>query len=340
MPAPRDPASLMRAAHLYYVEGRSQADVAALMGTSRSNVSRMLAEAQRQGIVEIRIHDPSGRLRELEGKLTAGFGLSEVRVAPRGTVSPARIEERVGALAAGLLLGSLKEPSTVALSWGRALQAAVYAVSPEQDHDVTLVQLLGGVSATSHEISGQELVRELAVRLGASYQLLHAPAALESSEACRSLLAESSVAAALDRARSSDVAVVGVGDPHVGSSAAVLSAMNLSAQERAEFWAQEPVGDLAGRYYTADGAPVEGVVNDRVVSVTLADLDRIPQVVGVATGRAKTNAVLGALRGHHLDALVCDESLARSLLSHSAPGPEIPDGARTSLIPTNQGDSP
>jgi DNA-binding transcriptional regulator LsrR (DeoR family) len=54
--------------------------------------------------------------------------------------------------------------------------------------------------------------------------------------------------------------------------------------------------------------------------VTLADLDRIPQVVGVATGRAKTNAVLGSLRGHHLDALVCDESLARSLLSHASGG--------------------
>lgn len=320
MPAPRDPGSLMRAAHLYYVEGRSQAEVAATMGTSRSNVSRMLAEAQRQGIVEIRIHDPSGRLRELEGKLSATFGLSEARVAPRVTVSPARIEDRVGALVADLLLTGLKEPSTVALSWGRALQAAVYAVAPEQDHDVTLVQLLGGVSATSNEISGQELVRELAVRLGASYQLLHAPAALESSEACRSLLAESSVAAALDRARAADLAIVGVGDPHVGSSAAVLTAMNLSPQEQTAFWAQEPVGDLAGRYYTADGTALDGVVNDRVVSVTLADLDRIPQIVGVATGRAKTNAVLGSLRGHHLDALVCDESLARSLLSHSGDG--------------------
>jgi DNA-binding transcriptional regulator LsrR (DeoR family) len=96
--------------------------------------------------------------------------------------------------------------------------------------------------------------------------------------------------------------------------------MNLSPQEQTAFWAQEPVGDLAGRYYTADGTPVDGVVSDRVVSVTLADLDRIPQVVGVATGRAKTNAVLGSLRGHHLDALVCDESLARSLLSHASGG--------------------
>jgi DNA-binding transcriptional regulator LsrR (DeoR family) len=55
---PRDPATLLAAARLYYLEGQSQADIATRMGTSRSNVSRMLTEAQKQGIVEIRINDP------------------------------------------------------------------------------------------------------------------------------------------------------------------------------------------------------------------------------------------------------------------------------------------
>jgi DNA-binding transcriptional regulator LsrR (DeoR family) len=46
MPVPRDPATLLVAARQYYVLGRSQAEVAELMGTSRSNVSRMLTVAQ------------------------------------------------------------------------------------------------------------------------------------------------------------------------------------------------------------------------------------------------------------------------------------------------------
>ena len=51
------------------------------------------------------------------------------------------------------------------------------------------------------------------------------------------------------------------------------------------------------------------------MAVTLEDLAKIPNVVGVAYGRAKTPGVLGALRGHLVDSLVCDETLARSLLS-------------------------
>jgi DNA-binding transcriptional regulator LsrR (DeoR family) len=319
MPAPRDPALLLRAAHHYYAEQKSQAEIARTMGTSRSNVSRMLAEAQRQGIVEIRLHDPSGRSRDLEDRLAEHFGLAEARVAPRDATGRATPGDRAGALAAGLLLESLEDGMTVGLSWGRSLQTMVHAVTTDHDHDVTLVQLLGGMSAISIDTSGQELVRELAVRLGATYRLMHAPATLESAEACRSLLAESAVEAALDLARSADVALVGIGDPAHGSSAAVVASMSLGAAELEAFWAREPVGDLAGRYFTADGEPVAGPVDDRVVSVRLADLDEVPLVVGIASGRAKTRAVLGALRGHHVDALVCDESLARSLLSREAP---------------------
>ena len=38
-------------------------------------------------------------------------------------------------------------------------------------------------------------------------------------------------------------------------------------------------------------------------------------VVGVAHGRAKAPGVLGAIRAHLIDSLVCDETLARSLLT-------------------------
>jgi DNA-binding transcriptional regulator LsrR (DeoR family) len=54
-----------------------------------------------------------------------------------------------------------------------------------------------------------------------------------------------------------------------------------------------------------------------VLGVSLQELIAIPNVVGVASGRAKTPGVLGALRGHIIDSLVCDESLARSVLNQS-----------------------
>lgn len=315
MPVARDPSVLLAAARLYYVENRSQAEIATELGTSRSNVSRMLTEAQRQGIVEIKIVDPSGRSRELERELVTLFGLADVRVAHRGLGPAVQVEARVGAQAAQLLLDRVRDSMTVALSWGHGLQSMVYATTADRDFSISLVQLVGGLSSVAHEISGAELVRELAVRLGATYRLLHAPAALGASAAAEALMAEPSIAEALAEARSADMAFVGIGTPTHGSSAAVLGSLGLTRKEEKAFWAAEPVGDIAARYFNAAGAPIHGAVEERIVAVTLEDLVKIPNVVGVAYGRAKTPGVLGALRGRLIDSLVCDETLARSLLS-------------------------
>ena len=319
MPAPRDPSTLLAAARLYYLQNRSQAEIARELGTSRSNVSRMLTEAQRQGIVTITVHDPSGRLTSLEGELRTRFGLTEVRVAQRGPASSVKVEDQVGAQAATLLTELIADNMTVALSWGHALQAMVYATEVSRDYSLRLTPLVGGLSSISNEISGGELVRELATRLGAEWTSLHAPATLASAVARDALLSEQSIEKTLQLARSADLAFVGIGTPSHGSSSAILTSLQLSPLEEKEFWAAEPVGDLAARYYDAEGREVRGAVADRILAIDLDDLRGIPNVVGVAYGRAKTPGVLGALRGRLVDSLVCDEALARAVLSEAGP---------------------
>lgn len=316
MPAPRNPKALLQVARLYYLENLSQQQVASKLGISRSNVSRMLSDALQQGIVEIRINDPAGRERTLERQLEETFGLREARVAQRpGSFASSSTQDQVGVLAAQILLQNLKDQTTVALSWGHALQAMVWATTADRDHAVQLVQLVGGLSSISNEISGQELVRELASRLGASYRYLHAPATLTTKEAREALMQEQSIAQALEAARDADVAFVGIGTPSHGSSAAVLKSLNLSRGEDARFWKQKPAGDIAARYFDQHGTELTGPVYDRVLAVTLEDLVHIPTVVGVAEGRAKVPGALGALRGRLIDVLVCDESLARGVLA-------------------------
>jgi DNA-binding transcriptional regulator LsrR (DeoR family) len=317
MPAPRDPKLLLQVARLYYQENLSQQEVATRLGLSRSNVSRMLTDALSQGIVEIRINDPAGRERQLERQLEDTFGLREARVAQRPGQFGQGGSQQVGVLGSQLLLDTIKDHMTVALSWGHALQAMVWATTTDHDYAVQLVQLVGGLSSISNEISGQELVRELASRLGASYRYLHAPATLTTNAAREALVQELSISQALAAARGADIAFVGIGTPAHGSSAAVLRSLDLTEFEAAEFWRQQPVGDIAARYFNQEGKEVTGPVHDRVLAVTLEDLTTIPTVVGVAEGRAKVPGALGALRGRLIDVLVCDESLARGVLAAS-----------------------
>ncbi|TKV60163.1 sugar-binding transcriptional regulator [Nakamurella flava] len=312
MPPQRDDSDLARAARLYFIDGLSQKEVAQEMQTTRSNVSRMLTAARARGVVEIRIHDPSGRDDALEHQLVEQFGLSEALVARFEPGNPS--DRRAGELGAQWLVDRIHDGQRVSLSWGTSLQKLVWAVTADRSVDVEILQLVGGLSPMSTAITGQEMLRELAVRLGARYRYLHSPAVLDRAEAVELLGAEASIAEALAAARRSDIALVGIGSFGHGSSEIVVEQMRLSPEERAELLAAAPVGDICARFYDADGRSFLGAANDRVLGITLDELREIPTVVGVATGREKAPGLLGALRGGLLDVICCDVPAARGVL--------------------------
>src|ERR671915_655229 len=253
MPAPRDRGSLAKAARMYFLDGRSQDDIARVLGTSRSNVSRMLTAARAQGVVEIRVHDQTARAMELEQALRDTFGLTQVRVAafrPGADVTAA-----AGDLAAQWLDETVRDGQVVGLSWGTSLQAMVAAVAVDKPRDVEVVPLVGGLTVDASLVAGQELVRELAGRLGATYRYLHGPALLRSETARDALLAEPAIREALQSALSADIAMVGIGSVGIGSSKVILDGLALTDDERAGFLAENPVGDTCCGF-------VDGLITD------------------------------------------------------------------------------
>ena len=310
----RDNLALVRVARLYYRDSLSQAEIAARLGTSRSNVSRMLSAAEARGIVEIRIHEQVPRDSSLEEALEERYGLRKAIVATRDNSFGLRPVDQVGDLAWTWLRAHLTDGTTVAMSWGEALQALVMAATSQVMSSTEFVQLLGGVSARASLVTGQELVRELATRLGAGYRYLHAPAAFRSTRTRRALMEEPSIMEALESARAAQVALVGLGNVVSGSSAAILQAVSATAQERAEFDAAGPVGDIAGRYFDAEGRAVRGRIDDRILALTLEEIAAIPTVVALAIGQEKAAALRGALVGHLVDVVVCDTALAEAAL--------------------------
>lgn len=313
MPASRERDLLAKAARLYYLDNLSQQQVASALGVSRSNVSRILTAAREQGIVEIRINDPAGRDLDLEERLQTAFGVSSCRVASVHTDESALA--KVGELAAAWMLDTVKPGSSISLSWGNTLQAMVQAVPSGQDLSVEILPLVGGLSSVASEITGEELVRELADRLGTTYQRLHAPALLEAKASRDTLMTEPAIVNVLHAGRESSVAFLGIGAMGVGSSAAIIESLRLSEDDRAAFEAAKPVGDVCARFFDEDGNPVRGAVEDRVLAISLEDLRRIPTVVGLAAGVEKARGVLGALRGRYVDSLICDAPLAEALLA-------------------------
>jgi DNA-binding transcriptional regulator LsrR (DeoR family) len=316
MPAPRDRDSLIKAATMYFIDGRSQADIATTFQTSRSNVSRMLTAARAQNLVQIRVVDYAIRDAELEEALKARFNLDLALVAAFAPGSDPL--NQVGTLAAEWLESSLTHGQTLGLSWGRTVQAMSAALLTDRPRDVQVIPLVGGLSVTASLTSAQELVRQVADKLGGTCRYLHAPALLRSSLARNALMDEPSVSSEIERGHRADVAVVGIGSAGSGSSRQILDSLQLDERRHAEFILSDPAGDICCRFFNNEGRQIPGAVYDQVLAVDLHELRRgVPRRVGVASGIAKTQAALGAIRGDLVNAVVVDARLAEGLLERT-----------------------
>ena len=74
------------------------------------------------------------------------------------------------------------------------------------------------------------------------------------------------------------------------------------------------VGDINLRYFDARGHPVRSSIDDRVVGLSLPEIQAIPHVVGIAGGAAKFDAIRAALTGELLNILITDHVTAQRLM--------------------------
>ena len=88
-PRPEDLRLALRAATLYYLDGLTQAEIAARLGVSRPTAGRLVARAKSRGLVRIEVVVPPNMRDDLhadeERELELRFGLTEAVVA--GTAS-------------------------------------------------------------------------------------------------------------------------------------------------------------------------------------------------------------------------------------------------------------
>jgi deoxyribonucleoside regulator len=312
---------LAKVADLYHLRGLTQQQIADRLGLSRPAVSRLLTRARAQGIVRIDIAFPEAGHRALERELEERYGLREAIVVTGRSESPTATRRVLGRAAARYLGRRLRGGERIGISWGTSVQATVEQTARRRLR-VTVVPLVGGVGQVTPGIHANELASRLADRLGGRVHLLHAPALLARRDVRTALLSDPGVRDALDLARRSEVALVGIG-ALIASSTLVRTGY-FTPDDLKALRHKGAVGDICTRSYTRDGLPADGVLDRRILAVDLDDLRRIPTVIAVAGGLEKAEAIDGALRGRLVGVLVTDHLAARAVLRMSRERLEAP----------------
>ncbi|MFB3825921.1 MAG: sugar-binding transcriptional regulator [Bryobacteraceae bacterium] len=318
---------LILTARLYFIEGLPQAQIGKLVNVSQSKISRMLALARQRGLVRVTVPEYEPRNLALEHQLRERLNIASLVIRAAAGSRAKDLRQVMGYFAAPIVSAWIRSGSRVAVSGGRTMQSLIESMKPSgRVHGVTVLQAMGNIDSSPGPYDAVELCRRLAKAAGGTFLTLNTPAILPDAETCRRLLGLEQIRTVMSGLAKSDIALVGIGtlENSVFVERKALGAREIETLRRAG-----AAGEILGRFYDAQGRECASPLRDRVVSLGLEELRRIPNVVAVVSGADRRDAILAAIRGGLVKALVIDEGGATAVLDGAGSGGGIDPGTAT-----------
>ena len=306
----------LRAAWMYFVEEMTQNEIAVKLGVGRVTVVRLLAAARERNEVKITIGDRLAECVEAERLLESRFGVDEAIVVPLS----ARGADATGPVAAatGAYVSSLVRPNMrIGVGWGRTLVSALAFMNERTIENLSVVSLLGGIMK-ARKFNPAEFAWRFASLFQADCYLMTAPLVVDSAATRQTLIEHCGLGDIFELAKSLDAIVIGAAG--MGADATAHLSKFISNAERAAVMKAGAVGDVLFNFFDADGKLVDHPINERVMSVPLDIIAKVPVRVLAAGGASKVQALYGALKLIKPTVLITDEYTARDVL-------ELADGA-------------
>jgi DNA-binding transcriptional regulator LsrR (DeoR family) len=304
-------AQLSKVAQLYYIEKISQHLIAKHMSVSVASVSRALDKARKMGIVQFTIQADPDDFSQTEVAVEQAFGLNECLLVP----SFERVEHvyvAMGRVLAEVLSRVLHPGEILGLSWGETLKAIGESMPALPIGGVDVVPIIGALGTIDTGIYPGSLARAFAEKVGGTPYLVNTPAIVSSEAVRRSLMSDSGFQQILEMWRRLNVVILGAGD--LGQDSSMYRANIFGAAELDSM--QAAGGFAACNFHILDraGRPVPSEVADRVVKISLSDLQRVERRILVATGQTKVDAIRAVLKSKLANALITDVESAQALL--------------------------
>jgi len=325
---------MVRCAQLYYDRDQelSQAEVAARLNINPTKVSRLLRQAQTEGVVRVTIEPP--RLQRLELELMDAFGLKDAVVVPSGD---AKAHDAVGQAGADYFVRIAQDDISIGLAPGYSVQRLIdfldllpftkHRLFPLSTESTSVVrhfyptQLAGLMMTKYQQESGVSAY---------TYRIPTRPESKERLDKYRTfldlILQDGLFQRIVDQARSADVFLMGVGALNQPDPAleAFLESYDLSIEELVSCGAVGMINyqffDEEGRILTSANCPPLKALEGSMICVPLEGFQQAAKafgrsIIALAGASYKLQSVRAALKGRFFNVLVTDVNLAEGLLA-------------------------
>ena len=294
---------MSKIAWYYYIDNLTQQQIAERVGIPRLRVIKLLEKARQTGVVQFKINTNNSHL-SLEHRLAEQFGLKDVFIVPSASAPETRNESL--AQAASVYISSrLPEDAFINIGYGDTTCRILNHLANNSGSHLSVVSLTGGVN--------YYLPNTFSSVFNAKLYLTPAPFVMSTEEMVRAVNAEPAIREIAEMVPLSAMSIVGIGG--MDEDATIVHNGTLSQRELRYLKMQGAVGDVLCHFLDINGNQIDSPVEKRLISTSLRMLSEQDNVVGVAAGPNKIDAIIGALNGHFLNILITDRDTAEAILA-------------------------
>ena len=301
-----------RAAWLHFAGGKTQGEVAELLGVQSTKAHRLIARARADGLIRVFVEGPISGCIALEEKLKEHYGLHFCEVVPNLDEGPLPLKT-LGMAGARYLRNLIEDRryGMIGIGHGRTLAAAVDLMPSVAARSTRFVSLLGGLTRR-FAASPFDVIHRLAERTAAEAYVMPVPFFANSATDREVLEAQYGVSDVLAMARQAELYIAGIGE--VDRKSFIATAGMVDEEDVDEVMKTGACAEILGHFFSEHGQHLPNSVSDRALAPRFADL-KSHKIVALAGGTSKTRAIRAILEHGLLFGLITDEATAKRLVA-------------------------
>ena len=287
----------------YYIQKKTQKEIAELLNISRMRVIRLLEKAEQENLVQIHIRKDFSDRFDVEKQLVEKYGLQDAVIIPADKKRQDLIPDEL-AKAASIYVKEHFFSNIINIGYGKTVGKILNNLSQISDKKLTFVSLTGGVSL--YLLNNQYWAGN------ANLYLIPAPLIASTKELVEAMKKESAAIEISKMHEMAECTIIGIGA--VNEDTTMLKSGTIRKETFELIRMKGAVGDILAYFFDENGQLVENEISNNLISYPLDNLSKLKNVIAVAGGEAKRNAIKAALRGNYVNILITDEDTAKWLL--------------------------
>lgn len=245
---------------------------------------------------------------ELEVKLKAVLGIRDVYIVPGNSEKDKLVLKDLAKKASLILKSKVVDNDIIGITGGTTMaEVAKNCTQENRNNNLTVIPARGGLGRNLHTQSNSIAV-QIAEKLNGEYKLLYVPDGL-SENALKHMVQNQEIKESLELINNMNILVFGIGRADV-----MAKRRNLGDKKIDKLIELGAVAEAFGHYFNIYG---KDIWEYKTIGLSLEQFKSLSNVIGVAGGESKAEAIMAISTLNSNLQLITDESAARKILNIS-----------------------